>query len=129
MSSIQTFVFIDFATERGNENVLYNLCLLPVPRQQFLEPNNTTPPQDLFIVFSDNEINEADFHKINDFINRQEKPVCIFAHYGNKFDFIILRRQLNNLNKELASDVFVADCIYAFHDILENRSLGKSTSI
>ncbi|XP_022829719.1 three prime repair exonuclease 2-like [Spodoptera litura] len=133
MAPVQTFVFFDIATKRednaDNCDEIKALCFLAVPRQQYLEPNNIRAPNDgnqIYMEFPNNEITVEDFNTINNFINQQEKPVCIMAHNGNRFDFGILKRKFNRLNVDLASDVLVADTMYAFHDILENRAQGNA---
>ncbi|CAH0698684.1 unnamed protein product [Spodoptera exigua] len=132
MPPINTFVFFDFGTLRNQDldtcDSVTDLCLQAIPRQQYLEPTNTNAPRNgkIYLKFPTHRIRIEDFNVINNFINKQEKPVCLFAHNGNRFDFAIMKRHFENINVSLADDVLVADSMYAFYDILEDRRQGEA---
>lgn len=126
MEPIQTFVFMDFGCVGGDSRQLTEVSLLAVPRSQYLEPQNTTAPepkvdQDL----SPNGFDLNTYTVINNYINLQKKPVCLVSHNGNRFDFIILKRELQNLRVSLADDILCADSIYAFYDIHKYRDIPQ----
>ncbi|XP_072178697.1 three prime repair exonuclease 2-like [Diadema setosum] len=51
---------------------------------------------------------------VNALLSRQEKPVCLVAHNGDKFDFLVLRRELEGLSLHLDPDVLSVDTLPAF---------------
>ena len=120
MAPIQTFVYIDFATEYQGEAVT-EVSLLATPRNLILDPKALEPSDKLTLNFkSGGAFNLASYNEINQFINRQQKPVCLVAHNGNTFDFPILKRELRQLDVTLADDLLCADSLFAFYDILEH---------
>lgn len=51
------------------------------------------------------------------FFRRLQKPICLVAHNGNRFDFPVLQAELKRLNYSLSPDVVCADTLVAFRAI------------
>lgn len=54
---------------------------------------------------------------IKNFLNAHQKPICIVAHNGNRFDYPILRAELSRQNCNLDNDVLCIDSLEAFKQI------------
>ncbi|XP_038046421.1 three prime repair exonuclease 2-like [Patiria miniata] len=48
------------------------------------------------------------------FISRQEGPVCLVAHYGDNFDFRLLRTELQKIGQRMGEDILCADSLEAY---------------
>ena len=46
---------------------------------------------------------------LNAWLNRLPGPVCLVAHYGDKFDFELLRKEIRGAGVSLKDGVFCAD--------------------
>ncbi|XP_063535352.1 three prime repair exonuclease 2-like [Cydia strobilella] len=60
------------------------------------------------------------------FLEDLEKPVCLIAHSGNRFDFPLLKDELADAEGFSPKDIVCADTMAAFYDIFEPDS--KKTS-
>ncbi|XP_063382313.1 three prime repair exonuclease 2-like [Cydia fagiglandana] len=60
------------------------------------------------------------------FLEDLEKPVCLIAHSGNKFDFPLLNEELADAEGFSPKGIVCADTMAAFYDIFEPDS--KKTS-
>ncbi|KAJ8735141.1 hypothetical protein PYW08_014391 [Mythimna loreyi] len=98
MAPIKVFVFMDFGCDQGQPEKLTEVALLAVPRDQYLKPYETTePPNKLYCDLSKEGFSKDVFNKFKDFLEKQEKPICLVSHTGMDFDFQILKRELNKL--------------------------------
>ncbi|VEN45237.1 unnamed protein product [Callosobruchus maculatus] len=68
------------------------------------------------------KFSEATVKMINTFIEHNIPPVCLVAHNGNRFDFPILRKEINNANVPLVEDVYCIDSLTMFRDISKETS-------
>lgn len=61
---------------------------------------------------------------ILNFLKHLQKPVCLVAHNGNKFDFPILKDALSKVGVELPSDILCLDSLPTFKtlDLLKNEA-------
>ncbi|KAJ8038538.1 Three prime repair exonuclease 2 [Holothuria leucospilota] len=50
------------------------------------------------------------------FLARQEEPVCLLAHNGFKFDFPLIKTELENINSSLSSTIVCGDTLCAFRE-------------
>lgn len=77
---------------------------------------------------------------INEFLETQEKPICLVAHNGNRFDYPILRTEIHRTGGTLSDDILCIDSLEAFRElhkqtieeqaqILQETSVTSSTSI
>ncbi|KAJ8735142.1 hypothetical protein PYW08_014392 [Mythimna loreyi] len=119
MVPIKVFVFMDFGCVRKQSENLTEVALLAVPRDQYLEPYETIePPNKLYCDLREEGFSIDIFKKFKDFLEKQEKPICLVSHSGMDLDFQILKRELNKLKVSLPDDLYCADSLYAFFDIL-----------
>uniref|UniRef100_A0A182JHX3 Uncharacterized protein n=1 Tax=Anopheles atroparvus TaxID=41427 RepID=A0A182JHX3_ANOAO len=51
------------------------------------------------------------------FLDRLQKPVCLVAHNGSKFDFILLKQHMLRIGVMLPSFLYVVDSLPAFREI------------
>lgn len=63
---------------------------------------------------------------INRFLETQEKPICLVAHNGNRFDFPILRTEIHRTGQEFLGDVLCVDSLDAFRDLHKRRELQET---
>ncbi|XP_072178082.1 three prime repair exonuclease 2-like [Diadema setosum] len=66
---------------------------------------------------------------VNALLGRQEKPVCLVAHYGDKFDFLVIRTELQGLSLHLDPDVLSVDTVPAFRHFSTIRHGGRPADI
>lgn len=65
-------------------------------------------------------------HLINQFLESQEKPICLVAHNGNRFDFPILKTEIHRTGEQLLDDVLCIDSLEAFRN-LHKQSYDETT--
>ncbi|XP_058119707.1 uncharacterized protein LOC131281181 [Anopheles ziemanni] len=51
------------------------------------------------------------------FLDRLQKPACLVAHNGNRFDFILLKQHMLRIGVMLPSFLYVVDSLPAFREI------------
>uniref|UniRef100_A0A182Y2E6 Exonuclease domain-containing protein n=1 Tax=Anopheles stephensi TaxID=30069 RepID=A0A182Y2E6_ANOST len=51
------------------------------------------------------------------FLERLQKPICLVAHNGNRFDFILLKQQLLRIGVVLPAELYCVDSLPAFREI------------
>jgi three prime repair exonuclease-1 len=56
------------------------------------------------------------------------KPICLVAHNGNRFDFPILRREIESTCSSLPEDVLCIDSLAAFRDLDRSGEVVQTTS-
>lgn len=77
-----------------------NLCINPT---RSIHPTATRLTKlDLTNLEHQSEFNEDVFNNIFSFLNRLKRPICLIAHNGFKFDFPILRAEIDKLGKVTA---------------------------
>ncbi|XP_056396744.1 three prime repair exonuclease 2 [Hyla sarda] len=54
---------------------------------------------------------------INEFVNRQAKPVCLVAHNGFFYDFPLLKTELLEQNEDFPGTMLCLDSLQAFRDL------------
>ena len=54
---------------------------------------------------------------ISSFIGRFAQPACLVAHYGDAFDFPILKAELARIGKDLPQDLLVVDSLKIFQEL------------
>lgn len=65
---------------------------------------------------------------INGFLSRNRSPICLVAHNGDKFDYPLLKAEINKTKSTLV-DVFCIDSLVAFQQFhLEEQNKIKESS-
>ncbi|PZC74642.1 hypothetical protein B5X24_HaOG207393 [Helicoverpa armigera] len=118
---IETYVFMDLSCEYGNTRVLTGICLRAATRSDILIKTGSLPEPILSLRFEKLDLSSCT--EIREFINQQKPPVCLIAHNGFRFDFIILKYHFDQLQFRLTDDVQCADSILAFYDI--DKAINK----
>lgn len=54
------------------------------------------------------------------FLNRHEPPICFVAHNGMRFDFPVLKSELQNIGRDFCGDLFAADTLLMFREISDS---------
>ncbi|KAH3689406.1 uncharacterized protein LOC127864089 [Dreissena polymorpha] len=54
---------------------------------------------------------------LQNFLGHLQPPVCLLAHYGNGFDFPLLKQELQRINQSLDSSILCADTLEAFRSL------------
>lgn len=154
-SNIKSFVFVDLETtglpyEENNTTRITELCLIAVqtehlnlgvfPRVQnklnlCIDPRKVINPVASAITGLSNQLlqcqsnfNSAAFETIYSFLQTLQKPVCLVAHNGNKFDFPILRAEIAKMGAELPLDVLCVDSLVAFRDMCNDENRTESNN-
>lgn len=55
------------------------------------------------------------------FLQRLQSPTCLVAHNGNRFDFIILKKELEALNAQLPDNTYCIDSLPLFQALEQDR--------
>lgn len=156
MVQIMSFVFLDIETtstpqDEHNKTKITELSLLVLKRAHLLDAKIGQLPRvlhKLTLCFNpcrmihpgatavsglDNELLEYEtsfdmnvFNTIKLFLECQQKPVCLIAENGHRFDFPILKNHFEKLNVSLPDYIMCADSLHAFYDIL---NINKNTII
>ncbi|XP_045455839.1 three-prime repair exonuclease 1-like [Melitaea cinxia] len=151
MVVIATYVFIDLETtglpeEENNCTRITELSLVAIKRNHVLatrpgatprvqhkltlcfNPGRPVAPSctDVtglcnFLLEYEPRFNVETFTMINTFLTVLEKPVCLIAHNGHRFDFPILKNHLTKHGLSLANDLLCADCLHGFYDVMEGN--------
>lgn len=109
-------------TKRGElPRVLHKqtLCLNP---QRMIHPKASESTG----LYNDLLENESKFDEntaqlIVHFLRRLQSPTCLVAHNGNRFDFIILKKELEALNAQLPDDTYCVDSLPLFQALEQAR--------
>uniref|UniRef100_U5EQW5 Putative three prime repair exonuclease 1 n=1 Tax=Corethrella appendiculata TaxID=1370023 RepID=U5EQW5_9DIPT len=148
MNEINTFVFFDLETtglpqlEFGKTKIT-EISLIAVTKQHILEAKNDSLPRalsKLTLCFNpqkrihlkseemtglSNELlekhspfDENALKILTGFFQQQQQPVCLCAHNGNRFDFILLRNMFEKFpNVKISDSVFCIDTLQLFRDL------------
>ncbi|XP_047993154.1 three-prime repair exonuclease 1-like [Leguminivora glycinivorella] len=140
MKPIATYVFFDLGTTGLRDPKIRELHMIAVRcedlRKYFREGEEhflAKPPAQklhcrivsdlLFFInqkwygYEENSLKEETARFLEDL----EKPVCLIAHNGNKFDFPLLKEELADIEIE-SKYIVCADSMHAFYDIFEPDS-------
>lgn len=69
---------------------------------------------------------------LQSFLNIQYQPVCLVAHNGNRFDFPILRTEMNRVNSDLLQSIMCVDSLPMFRRLYqedEERIIAAESNI
>lgn len=64
-----------------------------------------------------NDFSSATVSLVDAFLSHLEQPVCLIAHYGNGFDYPLLKAELKRINQPLSLDIFCVDSIDIFRSL------------
>ncbi|KFB50546.1 AGAP006662-PA-like protein [Anopheles sinensis] len=146
MTEIKSFVFFDLETTGLPEyehfkTKITELSMVACSREHLLECVNELPrvlhklslcfnPSRLITVgasqatglYNDLLEKEGKFdgsagEMVKHFLDRLQKPVCLVAHNGNRFDFILLKQHMLRIGVMLPSFLYVVDSLPAFREI------------
>ncbi|XP_058834143.1 uncharacterized protein LOC131691625 [Topomyia yanbarensis] len=59
------------------------------------------------------------------FLERLQSPTCLVAHNGNRFDFIILKKELEALDAKLPDDVYCVDSLPLFRHLAQVKKQSE----
>jgi three prime repair exonuclease-1 len=60
-------------------------------------------------------------------LEMNRKPICLVAHNGNRFDFPILRREIESTCSSLPEDLLCIDSLAAFRDLDRSEEVVQTT--
>lgn len=103
-----------------------NLCIYPT-RLIDLKAAEMTQ-LDNYVLQNQSPFNIDVFNLISSFLNRLPTPVCLIAHNGNRFDFPILKAEIEKLGKKLAEDLLCADSLSVFKALHELEEVERVLS-
>ncbi|XP_062550734.1 uncharacterized protein LOC134215597 [Armigeres subalbatus] len=69
----------------------------------------------------ESKFDESTAKLIELFLRRLQAPTCLVAHNGNRFDFIILKTELESLNAQLPDDTYCIDSLPLFQALEHAR--------
>ncbi|KAK9886837.1 hypothetical protein WA026_018487 [Henosepilachna vigintioctopunctata] len=96
-----------------------NLCFNP---EKLVQPKST----ELTGLSNDILENQSPFtldviNTINHFLNIQKMPICLVAHYGDKFDYPILKAEIMRSGGTLNENILCMDSLICFKDLHYKR--------
>ena len=96
---------LDNNESNSSLSVFQNLCIYP---SRLVDPEATNKTKlDNYNLEHQSRFDEDVFNLIYSFLNRLKKPICLIAHNGYKFDFPILRSEIEKLGKVNFKCLFV----------------------
>ncbi|XP_060588912.1 mucin-17-like [Ruditapes philippinarum] len=141
-TNISSYVFLDFETTSllDRKCRITEMCLLAVNRVDLtaagsfprvtnkltvcLDPQQpiSMTSSNITGLYNDSLENQKAFTDetvalINAFLNHLRKPICLLAHNGNRFDFLLLVAELKRLNQSLDNSIWCADTLEAFRSL------------
>ncbi|XP_055534395.1 uncharacterized protein LOC129723922 [Wyeomyia smithii] len=63
------------------------------------------------------------------FLERLQRPACLVAHNGNRFDFVILKKELEALHFKLPEDVYCVDSLVLFKHLETEKEQNKNVAV
>lgn len=101
-------------------------CLNP---QRMIHPNaSEISGLDNDLLEHESKFDEGTAKLIELFLRRLQAPTCLVAHNGNRFDFVLLKTQLESLNAHLPDDTYCIDSLPLFQ-ALEHAREEKQKAI
>jgi three prime repair exonuclease-1 len=155
MSPIKTFVFLDLETTglphlEHNLTKITELCAVSVQADHIelgvfprvhnklnlcFNPHKMISPDSTEITGLSNDLleHQALFCKnvvemLTKWLEMNRKPICLVAHNGNRFDFPILRREIESTCSSLPEDLLCIDSLAAFRDLDRSGEVVQTTS-
>ena len=61
-------------------------------------------------------------HLLNNFLARLPSPVCLVAHNGNVYDYLLFKAQMEKAGKQVGSDILCAESYIGIKAIFQNRT-------
>lgn len=110
----QPFSDIELALPRVLNKL--TLCIFPM---KTIYPNVTQiTGLDNYNLEGQSNFSSATHQSISSFLSLLEKPVCLLAHNGDKYDFPLLQAELNRISESFEKlDLFCCDTYQAIKDI------------
>ncbi|KAL4719559.1 hypothetical protein ACJJTC_000194 [Scirpophaga incertulas] len=145
-NNIESFVFIDIETtglpwQERNRTKITEICLISVSRRDLVTNCGNSPPISKLSLFFNprkaihpeatrlsglsNDLLryaptfEEKIGTINSFLEELQKPVCLIAHNGNKFDYKIILAEFNDANASPPQHLFCVDSLIGFREIFK----------
>lgn len=106
MAAIETFVFLKIGTFQGYKSILIEsdgpirpevkkVCMLARTPKDIIQHRDLSCVRNTdLLIFGTYPISESDVYQIRRFLKNLLPPVCLVAHTGNKFHFILLNDEL-----------------------------------
>uniref|UniRef100_A0A182SXW8 Exonuclease domain-containing protein n=1 Tax=Anopheles maculatus TaxID=74869 RepID=A0A182SXW8_9DIPT len=92
-----------------------SLCFNPLRMISLGSSQATGLYNDLLEKESKFDANAGEMVKL--FLERLQKPICLVAHNGNRFDFVLLKQHLIRIGVLLPADLYCVDSLPAFREI------------
>lgn len=152
MKKIQNFVFFDLETtglphQEKNRTKITELCFVVVSRKdiEITSYGKTPPVQKLSLLFNPERNVQPDARRLTglsqkflkncsrfsekvdtivSFLEGFEKPVCLIAHNGNRFDYKILMAEFVNCGKKIPNDLLCVDSLTGFRKFLKESDIN-----
>uniref|UniRef100_A0A6P7GS03 Uncharacterized protein LOC114341455 n=1 Tax=Diabrotica virgifera virgifera TaxID=50390 RepID=A0A6P7GS03_DIAVI len=148
-SEIKTFVFLDLESTglplyENNKTRITELCLTAIQTEHIRLGVFPRVQNKLNLCFNPCKLISADAEKItglsnfllentkafsqetvssiNKFLNHNPQPVCLVAHNGLKFDYPLLKREVDLTKESLDDNVLCVDTLVAFREIEEQQN-------
>lgn len=116
----------EFENSQGNIRVINKLNLCLQPRSRISSGSiHLTGLCNMALQFQE-RFSQNTVKLIELFLQRLNKPVCLLAHNGDKFDFPLLKAEILNSGEVFTESLFCADTLNAFRSILSTRNIPKN---
>lgn len=146
---IKTFVFMDIETTglplyENNTTKITELCLTAVHASHLRLGAFPRVQNKLNLCFNPCKLISADSEKItglsntlleesykfsketvesiSNFLNHNPQPICFVAHNGLRFDYPLLRREINKTNTSLDTNILCIDTLVTFRELLVEKN-------
>ncbi|XP_060535526.1 three-prime repair exonuclease 1 [Cylas formicarius] len=152
MNNIKTFVFLDLETTglphlEQNKTKITELCMIAVQEEHLGLKNVPRVQNKLNLCFNPTKFISLDaelmtglsneklehlgvfsdktVESINLFLDHHPKPICLVAHNGDKFDFPILRTEIDKTGVNLLDGLYCIDSLKLFKKLDKADSSSK----
>ncbi len=105
------------------------LCINPNKAISPVSSEMTGLDNHILVEETKRKIFDADIAKMLQlFLARQDAPVCLVAHNGNRFDFQLLRTELDKVSERFSDEVLCVDSLEAFAQLDKLTTTNQASS-
>lgn len=117
----------DFSKDNIRVQHKLNLCINPM---KMIDPDSTNITRlTNEMLEHESKFSVSTLKLLQEFFEHLQKPICLVAHNGNKFDFKILKQYYEKLKFPVSDDLMCCDSLLVFKEIFDKKGCTSSSII